>query len=330
MLPSKVKYRKIRYNTHDFTPNKYRIGDLVATRVAFGNALVSAGKKNKDIVAIDGDVKNSTMTQEFFKAFPERGFESFIAEQNMIGMAIGFSGAGLIPFAATFGTFLTRAHDFIRMAMYSHSNIKFVGSHVGVSIGEDGPSQMGLEDIPMFLSMPDSVILYPCDAVSTENCVKQMVKHKGISYLRTTREKTRVIYKNSEKFPLGKFKVLRKSRKDKALVIAAGITVHESLKAYDLLKKGRTNIRVIDLYSIRPVDAAALLKHARECRDKVIVVEDHYLGGIGAVVSEIVGKIEHLYVKGIPRSGKPEQLRRKFGIDAASIVRSVRKLKMSR
>jgi transketolase len=329
-LQSKVKYKKTKHKTYDFKANKYNLGDLVATRAAFGNALVNAGKKNKDIVAIDGDVRNSTMTQDFFKAFPERGFESFIAEQNMVGMAIGFSGTGLIPFAATFGTFLTRAHDFIRMAMYSEANIKFVGSHVGVSIGEDGPSQMGLEDIPMFLSMPDSVILYPCDAVSTEYCVKNMVKHKGISYLRTTREKTPVIYKNSEKFPAGKLKVLRKSRKDKALVIAAGVTVHEALKAHDLLKKKRTNIRVIDLYSIRPVDATGLLKHAKECRNNIIVVEDHYFGGIGAVVSEIVGKIEHLYVKGVPRSGKPEQLRRKFSIDAAAIIRSVKKISNKR
>lgn len=326
-LPSKVRYRKIKHNAHDFKINRYNTGDMVATRVAFGNALVNAGSRNKDIVAIDGDVKNSTMTQGFFKAFPDRGFESFIAEQNMVGMAIGFSGMGLIPFAATFGTFLTRAHDFIRMAMYSEANIKFVGSHVGVSIGEDGPSQMGLEDIPMFLSMPKSVILYPCDAVSTEHCVKGIVKHRGISYLRTTREKTPVIYKNSEKFPIGKFKVLKKSNKDRVLVIAAGITVHESLKAYDLLKKKRTNIRIIDLYSIRPVDSAALKKHAKECRNNVIVVEDHYMGGIGCVVSEIIGKIEHLYVKGIPRSGKPEQLRRKFGIDAAAIVKAVRNIK---
>jgi len=328
-LRSRVKYRKITHKTLTFTPNSYNPGEMVATRNAFGNALLKAGRKNRHILSIDGDVKNSTMTQDFFRAFPERSFESFIAEQNMVGMAAGMSSEGFIPFVATFGTFLTRAHDFIRMARYSEANIKFVGSHVGVSIGEDGPSQMGLEDMPMFISMPGSLILYPCDAVSTEHCVKEMLKHKGISYLRTTREKTPVIYNNKERFPAGKFKVLRKSKKDKVLVIAAGETVHEALKAQDLLKKrkkGRRNIRIIDLYSVKPLDRAGLARHARECNGNVIVVEDHYEGGIGGLVAKAVGKIRHLYIKDIPRSGKPEQLRRKYGIDAAAIVREVMKI----
>ena len=189
------------------------------------------------MIAIDGDVKNSTMTEDFFKAFPKRGIESFIAEQNMAGMAIGFSSLNYIPFVATFAAFFTRAHDFIRMAFYSKSDIKFVGSHVGVSIGEDGPSQMGLEDISMFLSIPGSVILYPSDAVSTEHLVREMTRHEGISYLRTTRGKTPVIYNNNEVFKIGSLKVLRKSDKDKVLVIGAGITLHEALKAHDILQK---------------------------------------------------------------------------------------------
>lgn len=326
-LESKVRQRKMRHRRSSFIPGKYSPGDMVATRAAFGNALVRAGMKNPDIVAVDGDVRNSTMTQDFFRAFPKRSFESFIAEQNMAGMAIGFSAMGMIPFAATFGAFLTRAHDFIRMACYSKSNIKFAGSHVGVSIGEDGPSQMGLEDIPMFLSMPGSVVLYPCDAVSTENLVAGMVGHNGISYIRTTREKTPVIYSSKEKFPIGKFKVLKRSGNDRALVIAAGVTVHEALKAYDLLKKKRKSIRIIDLYSIKPLDAKALAKHAKECKGDVIVVEDHYQGGMGAAVAEAVGRIHHLHIRGVPRSGKPEQLRRRFGIDAAAIVRAVQGMK---
>ncbi len=323
-LTSRVKQHKNVNKTASFQPTKYKPGDMVATRSAFGSALLRAGSKNKDIVAVDGDVRNSTMTLDFFKAFPERGFESFIAEQNMVGMAAGLSSQGLIPFVATFGTFLTRAHDFIRMAMYSEANIKFVGSHVGISIGEDGPSQMGLEDMPMFLSMPNSVVLYPCDSVSTENCVNEMLKHKGISYLRTTREKTPTLYSNTEKFPIGKFKVLKKSSNDKALVISAGITVHEALKTYETLKKKNTKIRVIDLYSIRPIDEKALAKHAKECNNKVIVVEDNYEGSIGGLVAKAVGKITHLYVKDIPRSGKPEQLRKKYGIDADAIMRAVK------
>jgi len=285
-LNSKIKYHKIKYNTINFKPNEYKSGEMIATRVAFGNALVKLGKKNKDVVAVDGDVKNSTMTQDFFNKFPKRSFESYIAEQNMIGMTMGFSAAGLIPVAGSFSAFLTRAHDFIRMAIYSGSNIKLFGSHAGVNIGEDGASQMGLEDISMFLSVPDSLIQYPCDAVSAEKCVQNMVKHKGISYLRTTRAKTPVIYNNNEKFPIGKLKVIRKSKKDSVLVIGAGITLHEALKAYDKLKNKRINIRVIDLYSIRPVDTKALKKNAKECKNRVVIVEDHYFGGIGSVVRE--------------------------------------------
>jgi len=245
----------------------------------------------------------------------------------MIGMALGFSASGLIPFASTFSAFLTRAHDFIRMAIYSGSNIKINGSHAGISIGEDGASQMGLEDISMFLSIPHSVILYPSDAVSAENCVAEQVKHKGISYIRTTRAKTPVIYNNNEKFPIGGLKVVKKSRKDKVLVIGAGITLHEAIKAHEVLKKKNINIRVIDLYCVQPVDKKALLRNAKDCKNKVMVVEDHYYGGLGCVVGSVVGKIEHLYVKEIPRSGKPEALLKKFNIDSTAIIKAVNKLR---
>ena len=334
-LKSNVKYKKINYKFKDFKTNSYQLGENIATRSAFGKALVNLGKKNTSVISIDGDVKNSTMTEAFFKKFPKRSFESFIAEQNMIGMAIGLSALGKIPFVATFSAFLTRAHDFIRMALYSKANIKIMGSHVGVSIGEDGPSQMGLEDINMFLSIPGSVILYPCDAISTEKLVKEMAKHKGISYMRTTREKTPTIYKNSEKFPLGGLKVIKKSKRDKILIIGAGVTLYEALKAHNKLKEKKINTRVIDLYSIQPIDKKALLKNAKECSGNIIVVEDHYFGGIGTVVSEVFAtstnkinnksiKLKHLYIKEIPRSGKPEELRKRYKIDASAIISAVK------
>jgi transketolase len=324
-LDSRFALVKPEWKVSDFLLNQYDMNEMVSTRDAFGRALVKLGEKNENVIVLDGDVKNSTMTQYFFEKYPNRSFECFIAEQNMTGIAVGLSASGYIPFTATFSTFWTRAHDFIRMAGYSKANVKFIGSHAGVSIGEDGPSQMGLEDIPMFLSMPESLIMYPCDAVSAENCVKEMAKHKGISYLRTTREKTPVIYDNKEKFPAGKFKILRKSAKDKALVIAAGVTVFEALKAHDMLKKKKINVRVIDLYSVKPVDEKLLVKNAKECRNNVIVVEDHYFGAIGAVVSEIIGKVKHLYIKKTPRSGTPVQLRKKYAIDASAIVKAVKK-----
>lgn len=317
--PSRAKPKFIK----NFPVNKYQIGQQAATRDAFGKALLSLGKKNKHVCIIDGDVKDSTRTEHFFNAYPSRSYESFIAEQNMTGMAMGISSHGFVPFVATFAAFLTRAHDFIRMAQYSKSNIKFVGSHSGVSIGQDGPSQMGLEDISMFLSMPESAILYPCDAVSAENLVKEQAKHTGISYLRTTRMKTPVIYSNNETFRIGGLKVLKQSRKDRALVVAAGITVHEALKAHSILKKSGINIRVIDLYSVKPTDAKSLQKNAKECQNNVIVAEDHYYGGIGAIVSHAVGKINHLYIKKMPCSGTPSQLTERYKIDSNAIIKAV-------
>lgn len=327
MLPSRVAcLRPLNYKFNPFEINKYSLGEMVATRVAFGNALVNLGNKNKNVVAIDADVKNSAMTEGFFKKFPERGFQSFIAEQNMVGMAIGFSAMGYIPFVATFATFLTRAHDFIRMGMYSMANIKFVGSHVGISIGPDGPSQMGLEDIPMFLSLPKAAVIYPCDAVSTEHLVNEMSRIKGIAYLRATREKTPVIYSNTDKFPIGGLKVVRKSNNDKVLIVTAGITLHETLKAYQILKKDGISIRVIDLYSLQPLDSTSLFKNARECNNKVIAVEDHYCNALGSLVSSVVEKVRYLCVEDIPRSGKPEELREKYGIDAAAILKMVKQM----
>lgn len=304
---------------------KYEKNEKVATRDAFGRALENLGRINKNIVAIDGDVRNSTRTEKFFDEFPEKSFEVFIAEQNMTGISIGLSSQNLVPFMSTFAAFLTRAHDFIRMAQYSNVNLNIIGSHTGVSIGEDGPSQMGLEDIPMFLSMPGSVILNPCDAVSADALTIEMAKNKGIVYLRTIREKTPVIYTNNEKFKIGKLNVIRASKKDEALVIASGITVHEALKAYDLLKEENTHIRIIDLYSIKPLDEKTLRKEA-ERFEKIIVVEDNYDGAIGPQVSRAIGKdIEHLYVKKMPRSGSPSELRHKYGIGYKNIIKEVKR-----
>ena len=299
-----------------------------ATRRAYGNALVSLGEINNAVVAIDGDVQNSTYVEEFFKAFPKRSYQLFIAEQNMVGMGIGMAAKGFIPFMATFAAFLTRAHDQIRMAAYSFSNLKLVGSHVGVSIGADGPSQMGLEDIALFRPIPHCAILYPSDAYSTEACVESIARYKGLAYLRTSRPGTPLLYKKDEKFPIGGSKVIKRSSKDQAVIIAAGITLFEALKAYEELKKENIYVRVIDAYSIKPFDKDAISKHAAQTGNKVVVVEDHYPGGgLGdAAASALAGKAEirHLAVYDLPHSGEPEELLEKYGISAGHIKNAVK------
>jgi len=314
-----------RYN---FKRTVYK--DETATRRAYGNALLNLGKINETVVAIDGDVKNSTYAEDFFEFFPKRSFQSYIAEQNMVGMSIGMSAKGYLPFLATFSAFLTRAHDQIRMSAYSFSNIKFAGSHCGVSIGGDGPSQMGLEDLSIFRPIPGCAVLYPCDAYSTEACVESMAKHKGLAYIRTTRPATPLIYGQDEKFPIGGSKVLRKSQSDVATVIGAGLTVHEALKAYDELKDERISVRIIDAYSVEPIDKDNISKEVEKAGKKVVVVEDHFQnGGLGdAVAQALSGKAEivHLAVKDLPRSGKPEELLAKYGIDASHIKKAVKEL----
>ncbi len=261
----------------DFPRTVYK--DKTATRLAYGNALLALGRVNRSVVAVDGDVKNSTYADKFFEAFPERAFQGYIAEQNMVGLGIGLAAKGYTPFIATFAAFLTRAHDQVRMAAYSLSNIKLCGSHVGVSIGEDGPSQMGLEDLAMFRSVPGCVVLYPSDAISAEACVAAMAAHKGVAYIRTTRPATPLLYAAAEPFPLGGSKVLKKGEKDAATVIAAGITVHEALKAHaELLKEG-LGVRVIDAYSVEPLDLATIGREVAETDGRAVVVEDHYAGG---------------------------------------------------
>jgi len=319
-----------KFKKTDMEFTKYKKGDNIATRDAYGNALVNLGEARTDVIALDGDVKNSTKAESFFEKFPNRSFENFIAEQNMVGMAIGLDAKEFMPFVSTFSAFITRAHDFIRMGIYSFTKCKFVGSHCGVSIGEDGPSQMGLEDIAMFRSIPKCIVLHPSDAVSTEYCVKEMVEHDCMAYLRTLRPKTPIIYDKNEKFPIGGSKVLAKSDKDIATVIAAGITVHEALKAHELLKKEKIMIQVIDAYSIEPLDIDGINKAVKRTNGKVVVAEDHYrCGGLGeAVLSSLRGEIasKHLCVRDIPRSGQKDELLDLYGINAKHIAEAVKEL----
>ena len=308
----------------------YKLGDTVATREAYGTALAKLGNDDDRIVALDGDVKNSTFSEKFEQKHPERFYQDFIAEQLMVGTAMGLASRGAIPFPSTFAAFLTRAYDFIRMACISNLDIKLAGSHAGVSIGEDGPSQMALEDLAMMRAQPNMTVLYPCDAMSTERLLEVMAYHPGPAYMRTSRPKTPVIYGPDEKFAVGGLKILRQSANDAATVIGGGVTVFEALKAYDELQKFGVNIRVIDLYSVQPIDSRSLLQCARATKGRVITVEDHYAaGGIGDAVAAAVAPsgftVERLCVRQIPRSGTPEELVDHYGISARHIVAAVSK-----
>lgn len=302
----------------------------LATRKAYGNGLLKVALHNPRVVSLDAEVSNSTYAQVLKLALPVQFFEMFIAEQNMVSLAVGLSRMGKIPFVSTFAAFLTRAFDQIRMAQYSQANLKLVGSHAGVSIGQDGPSQMGLEDIAMMRSIRDSVVLYPSDAIATEKLVAIMAQHQGISYLRTTRIDTPIIYHQQEKFELGGSKVVRSSEQDQVTVAAAGITLHEALSAHSQLKAQGILARIIDLYSIKPLDTETLQAAARETQ-AVITVEDHYqAGGIGeAVKATLVNQSTPIYslcVTKVPHSGRPKQLLAYEQIDAAAIVEKVKTL----
>jgi transketolase len=314
-----------------YPPLAYKPGDMVATREAYGNALARIGSVDPRVVAMDGDTKNSTYSEKFLKKFPDRFTECFIAEQNLVGVATGFSTRGKVPFASTFACFFTRAFDQIRVAGISMANLKLAGSHVGVSIGEDGPSQMGLEDIALMRTVVGSSVLYPSDAVCAEKLVEQMATHKGICFLRTSRPKAPVIYSNDEQFPIGGAKVLRQSASDKVTVVAAGVTLFEALKAADALKSEGIGITVIDAYSIKPLGKDVIKAAAQKTRNLVLTVEDHYLeGGLGdAVAGELSAegvKVHKMAVTELPHSGKAEQLLAKYGIDANAIVQKVKAL----
>ncbi|MBL8030552.1 MAG: transketolase [Candidatus Doudnabacteria bacterium] len=340
--PKQVERVKIK-NQNDNLKIKitdYDINKPVATRKAYGNALVNVLESYPNAVVLDAETSNSTYSEFVKKTHPEKFFEMFIAEQNMVGAALGFSRRGKIPFVSTFAAFFSRAFDQIRMSQYADSNIKFVGSHAGVSIGEDGASQMALEDIAMFRTVFGGVVLYPSDAVSTEKLVALAARHEGNVYIRTTRKETSVLYGimsqesgvMSHEFRIGGSCTLKSSEKDVATVIGAGVTLHEALLAYEGLKKEGINIRVIDLYSIKPIDSENIKKAAQETKN-IITVEDHFIeGGLGeAVISDIKMqnlecRIQILAVKKMPKSGKPEELLAYEGIDANAIIRAVKEV----
>jgi len=314
-----------------FPAINYKPGDAIATREAYGAALVRVGEADSRVVAMDGDTKNSTYAEKFFKKFPDRFTECFIAEQNLVGVATGFGARGKVPFASTFATFFSRAYDQIRVAGISQSNLKLVGSHVGVSIGEDGPSQMALEDLAMMRAVAGAVVLYPSDAVSTEKLVEQMAVNRGIHFLRTSRPKTPVIYSNDEQFPIGGAKIVKQAAGDKLTIVAAGVTLHEALKAAVTLGRDGVGVTIIDAYSIKPLGKDVIKAAAAKTGNLVLTVEDHYPeGGLGdAVAGELSGdgiRVHKLAVNGLPRSGKADELLAKYGIDAAAIVAKVRAL----
>jgi transketolase len=307
----------------------------VATRKAYGDALAAVAMARDDVVALDAEVSNSTHAEEVKKVAPQRFFEMYIAEQKMVAAAVGMQVLGLRPFASTFAAFFTRAYDFIRMAAISQANIRLSGSHAGVSIGEDGPSQMALEDLAMMRAVHGSTVLYPSDGNQTANLVAAMADRGGIVYMRTTRANTPILYKPDDEFPIGGSKVVRGGgADDKVTVVGAGITLHEAVKAADLLAKEGIKVRVIDLYSLKPIDTKTLASAANATAGKIVVAEDHWPeGGIGdAVVSALVGarvtglRYTHLAVRGLPASGKPAELLHAAGIDADSIAKAVRDL----
>jgi transketolase len=308
----------------------YSPGDKISTRKAYGKALKRLYPRFPEMVVLDAEVSNSTYAEIFQGAYPGRFFEMFVAEQNMVGAALGFSRRGKIPFVSSFAAFLSRAFDQIRMSQYSNPNIKFCGSHAGVSIGQDGPSQMGLEDLAMFRTLLGSVVLYPSDGLSTEKLVEAAAKHRGLVYIRTTRMDTPVLYPREESFAIGGSKVLKKSGQDQVTVAAAGITLHEALKAYEVLRKEGVALRVIDLYSIKPIDTETLSEAARQTR-AIITVEDHFPeGGLGeavrmALTNEAV-PVHALAVRKIPTSGKPEELLAYEEISWEAIVKKVKEL----
>lgn len=307
-------------------------GEEVATRNAFGEALAALGTARGDVVALDGEVGDSTRAEFFAKEHPERYIECYIAEQQMVAAAVGVAARGWTPYAATFAAFLTRAHDFIRMAAVSGSGISLVGSHAGVAIGQDGPSQMGLEDLAMMRAVHGSTVLYPCDANQTARLVAAMAGLDGIRYLRTSRGESPVIYGPDEEFPVGGSKVLRSSGRDRLTLVAAGVTVPEALGAADALEREGIAVRVIDLYSVKPVDRETLRTAAEETGCLMTVEDHHPEGGLGDAVAEAFGdgrpvpRLVRLAVRNMPGSASPQEQLHASGIDAESIAAAGRLL----
>lgn len=315
------------------SPPNYKLGEAVATRLAYGTALQKVAQNNPRVIAFDGDTKNSTFSCKIKEISPERYVECYIAEQNLVGVAIGAACRDrVVAFASTFATFFTRAFDQIRMGAISQTNVNFVGSHCGVSIGEDGPSQMALEDLALFRSVPGSTVFYPSDAVSTERAVELAANTKGICFIRTSRPATATIYKNDEVFKVGGAKIVKQSAKDQVLLIGACVTLYEALEAADILAGEGINARVLDPFTIKPIDAATIITNAKQCGGRIVTVEDHYPeGGLGeAVVSAVAGErdiiVKKLAVPTVPRSGPPKVLLEMFGISAKNIVAAVKEI----
>ena len=307
----------------------YKIKEEVATRTGYGNALANLAKSEPNILAIDAEVSNSTYSEKVKDKTPKQFIEVYIAEQNMIGMALGLSKKGFNVFASTFAAFLTRAHDQIRMTALSNPNLTVCGSHSGVSVGEDGASQMGLEDIALFRSLPKSIIFYPSDAISAEKLVFLASEIKGLKYIRTTRARTPIIYQPIENFQVGEFKIVRQSKEDDLTLVGAGITLHESLKAHEILKKQNILTSVIDLYCIKPLNIKRLIQFIKQHGNKIIITEDHYKeGGIGEMLAMALAntniQIKHLSISEIPHSGEMEELLDKYKISAKHIVEAAK------
>ena len=308
---------------------KYKLGQFVAPREAVGRALVLLAPVFPRLVVLDGEVKNSTNTEAFERKYPKRFIEGFIAEQNLVSMSGGLAARGLLPVFATFAAFFTRAFDQLRMNQYAGTHQVYVGTHAGVDIGQDGASQMGLQDIAMFRTLEHSTILYPADAVSSEALMEKALKASGIVYLRATRAELPILYKTTQRFVIGGSHVLRSGKDDVATIVAAGVTVHEALKAAEILAKKKISVRVIDLYSIKPIDTVTLKRTAQQTKH-LIVVEDHYPeGGMAEAVRSALGKdagcVMSLAIRKTPPSGKPEELLTYEGIDAAAIIKAVLK-----
>jgi transketolase len=321
-----------RFETGELQLPAYEPGTKEATRKAFGDALVALGRARGDVVAIDGEVGNSTYTELFRDAFPERFIQAYIAEQQMVATAVGLQVRNWRPFAATFAAFLSRAYDFVRMAAISRANIALCGSHAGVSIGEDGPSQMALEDLASLRAVYGSTVLYPSDANQTAALLPLMAEREGIVYMRTTREKTPILYPPGEAFRIGGSRVVRQTADDHVTLVGAGITLHEAVKAADALRADGINARVIDLYSLKPIDGETILTAARET-GAIVTVEDHWPeGGIGDAVLDVLAALQphpvvrKLAVTMMPTSGTPAELMDAAGIDAAHIARAARDL----
>merc|ERR1712062_145492 len=320
------------YKGRDFP--SYKKGDKLATRQAYGTALVKIGKNNDRVCGLDGDMKNSTFSQELRKIFPERHVECFICEQNLAGVGIGMACRDrTVVFMSTFACFFSRAFDNFRMGIISQTNINVAGSHCGVSIGEDGPSQMGLEDIAMFRTLPGATVFYPSDAVACERAVELAANTKGLCYIRLSRPATEIIYENDEEFAIGKAKIIKKSDNDCVLVIAAGITLSQAVPAVEQLAAKGINARLMDPFTIKPIDKEAILSNAKECGGRIMVVEDHYPeGGIGDAVAEVICDkrdfvLKKMCIREVARSGPPMVLLEKYGIGTNCIVAGVEEMK---